>query len=46
MMSFPLNIGLGFVVLGITVKVFFHILASSFSSLSQQITTLLRLLGA
>ena len=45
MMSFPLNIGLGFVVLGITVKVFFHILSSAFLSLSQQINTLFRLLG-
>ena len=45
MMSFPLNIGLGFIVLGITVKVFFNILGSSFLSLSQQITTLMRLLG-
>ena len=46
MMSFPLNIGLGFIVLGITLRVFFHILSSSFAGLSQQITTLLRLIGA
>ncbi len=46
MMSFPLNIGLGFIVLGITVKVFFHILGNAFLTLSQQITTLFRLLGA
>ena len=46
MMSFPLNIGLGFIVLGITVKVFFNILSANFISLSHQITTLFRLIGA
>lgn len=46
MMSFPLNIGLGLMVLGITVKIFIHLLSVSFAGLSQQITTLCRLLGA
>ncbi len=46
MMSFPLNIGLGFIVLGITAKVFFHTLSNSFANLSQQMSILFRLLGA
>lgn len=46
MMSFPLNIGLGFIVLGITVTVFLYILGNAFAALTHQITTLFRLFGA
>jgi len=46
MISFPLNIGLGFVVLGTTLLVFFRTLGHAFDGLGQQITALLRLLGA
>ena len=46
MMSFPLNIGLGFLVLGVTLMAFFHTLGNMFSSLDGQITTLFRLIGS
>lgn len=45
MISFPLNIGLGFVVLGVTLLVFFRTLGHAFDSLGQQISVLFRLLG-
>jgi flagellar biosynthesis protein FliR len=45
MISFPLNIGLGFLVLGTTLLVFMRTLGAAFDGLSQQITTLLRLMG-
>ena len=45
MISFPLNIGLGFVVLGVTLLVFFRTLGHAFDSLGQQIGVLFRLLG-
>lgn len=45
MMSFPLNIGLGFLVLGITLLVFFNTLGGAFNGLESQIRTLLKLLG-
>lgn len=46
MMSFPLNIGLGFLVLGGTLLSYFHTLGNTFSGLDRQITTLLRLMGS
>jgi flagellar biosynthetic protein FliR len=45
MISFPLSIGLGFLVLGITLQVFMRTLGTAFNGLSQQITSLLRLMG-
>ena len=46
MISFPLNIGLGFIVLGITLLVFFRTLGNAFNGLGQQISALFRLLGS
>ena len=46
MISFPLNIGLGFVVLGVTLLVFFRTLGHAFDSLGQQIAVLFRFLGS
>lgn len=46
MMSFPLNIGLGLLVLGITMNVFFQTLGGAFAGLSNQINTFLKLMGA
>jgi flagellar biosynthetic protein FliR len=45
MISFPLNIGLGFIVLGATLLLFFRTLGHAFDSLGQQIGTLFRLMG-
>lgn len=45
MMSFPLNIGLGFMVLGLTLLLFFHVLEIAFGNLAGQVTTIFRLLG-
>jgi flagellar biosynthetic protein FliR len=45
MISFPLNIGLGFIVLGVTLLLFFRTLGHAFDSLGQQINTLFRLMG-
>lgn len=45
MVSFPLNIGLGFLVLGMTLLLFFHVLEISFGALTGQVTTLFRLLA-
>ena len=45
MISFPLNIGLGFLVLGGTLLLFIRTLGGAFSGLDQQITALFRLLG-
>lgn len=45
MVSFPLNIGLGFVVLGATLLLFFHVLEVSFGRLTGQMTIIFRLLG-
>ncbi|MBI5483554.1 MAG: flagellar biosynthetic protein FliR [Deltaproteobacteria bacterium] len=45
MISFPLSIGLGLLVLGGTLLVFFHTLSSAFTDLSRQIPNLLKLLG-
>lgn len=46
MMSFPLNIGLGFLVLGVTLLAFFHTLGNAFTGLDRQISTLFRLMGS
>ncbi len=45
MVSFPLNIGLGFVVLGATLLLFFHVLEISFGALSGQVQMLFRLMA-
>lgn len=45
MVSFPLNIGLGFMVLGMTLLLFFHVLEIAFGTLAGQIATVFRLLG-
>ena len=45
MLSFPLNIGLGLIILGVTLQVFMRTLGQSFDGLGQQITALLRILG-
>lgn len=45
MISFPLNIGLGFLVLGITLLVFFRTLGNAFNGLGLQINALFKLLG-
>lgn len=46
MISFPLNIGLGFLILGGTLLLFFRTLGAAFDGLGQQITVLLRLMGS
>lgn len=45
MVSFPLNIGLGFVVLGATLLLFFHVLELSFGTLNGQVQMLFRLIA-
>ncbi len=45
MVSFPLNIGLGFMVLGMTLLLFFHVLEIAFGNLTGQVTTIFRLLA-
>lgn len=45
MVSFPLNIGLGFMVLGMTLLLFFHVLEIAFGNLTVQVTTLFKLLA-
>jgi flagellar biosynthetic protein FliR len=45
MISMPLNIGIGFIVLGLTLTIFFHVLEVSFGSLKGQIDTLFRLMS-
>lgn len=45
MVSFPLSIGLGFLVLGSTLLLFFHVLEISFGNLVNQVATIFRLLG-
>jgi flagellar biosynthetic protein FliR len=45
MISFPLNIGLGFLVLGATLLVFMRTLGSAFAGMEQQMHALFRLLG-
>lgn len=45
MLSFPLNIGVGFMVLGMTLLVFFHVLEVSFGNLKGQVEILFRLMA-
>ena len=45
MVSLPLNIGIGFIVLGLTLPIFFHVLEVSFSSVKGQIEMLFRLMA-
>ena len=45
MVSMPLNIGIGFVVLGLSLTIFFHVLTAAFGSVSGQIETLFRLMS-
>jgi flagellar biosynthetic protein FliR len=45
MISMPLNIGLGLIVLGLTLSIFFHVLEVSFGDMSAQINTLYRLMA-
>ncbi len=44
MVSMPLNIGLGLIILGTTLSIFFHVLEVSFGQLKGQVDTLLRLM--
>lgn len=45
MISLPLNVGLGMVILGMTLTIFFHVLEVSFGHLSGQIEALFRLMA-
>lgn len=45
MISLPLNVGLGLVILGMTLTIFFHVLEVSFGHLSAQIDALFRLMA-
>ena len=45
MISFPLNIGIGFLVLGITLMAFSQAVADAFGAISSQITVLFRLMA-
>ena len=45
MISFPLNIGIGFIILGATLPMFFHVLEVSFGSVKEQIETIFRLMA-
>lgn len=45
MISLPLNVGIGFIVLGLTLTIFFHVLEVSFGSLKGQIEALFRLMA-
>jgi flagellar biosynthesis protein FliR len=45
MISFPLNIGIGFLVLGITLLSFSQAVADAFGVISSQISTLFRLMA-
>lgn len=45
MVSFPLNIGLGFLVLGATLLLFFHVLELAFGQLHNQVETIFRLMA-
>jgi len=44
MVSFPLNIGLGFLVLGATLLLFFHVLELSFGTLNNQVLMIFKLM--
>jgi flagellar biosynthetic protein FliR len=45
MVSMPLNIGIGFIVLGLSLTIFFHVLTTAFGSVNGQIETLFRLMA-
>lgn len=45
MISMPLNIGLGLIILGMTITIFFHVLEVSFGHFKEQIDTLYRLMA-
>lgn len=45
MISLPLNVGLGLVILGMTLTIFFHVLEVSFGHLSGQIDSLFRFMA-
>jgi flagellar biosynthetic protein FliR len=45
MISLPLNVAIGFIVLGMTLMIFFHVLEVSFGHLKDQIETLFRLMA-
>jgi flagellar biosynthetic protein FliR len=45
MVSMPLNIGIGLIVLGLTVTIFFHVLTTAFGAVNGQIETLFRLMA-
>jgi flagellar biosynthetic protein FliR len=45
MISMPLNIGLGLIILGMTLTIFFHVLETAFGHLSAQIDALFRLMA-
>lgn len=45
MISFPLNIGIGFIILGLTLTMFFHVLEVSFSAAKGQIETIFHLMA-
>jgi flagellar biosynthetic protein FliR len=45
MISMPLNIGIGLIILGMTLTIFFHVLQVSFGNLNAQIQVLYRLMA-
>jgi flagellar biosynthetic protein FliR len=45
MISLPLNVGLGLMILGLTLTIFFHVLQVSFGQLAEQISALFRLMA-
>jgi flagellar biosynthetic protein FliR len=45
MISLPLNVGLGLIILGMTLTIFFHVLEVSFGNLNSQIEALFRLMA-
>jgi flagellar biosynthetic protein FliR len=45
MISLPLNVGLGLIILGMTLTIFFHVLEVSFGQLNAQIHTLFHLMA-
>lgn len=45
MVSMPLNIGLGLIVLGLTVTIFFHVLQVAFGTITEQTDLLFRLMA-
>jgi flagellar biosynthetic protein FliR len=45
MISLPLNVGLGLIILGMTLTIFFHVLEVSFGHLSGQIAALFRIMA-